>query len=444
MSRVIAPRLLLSASGWRSSDAGALARAMRSSGWAVQPQISVSDRTSMSLRMQASDFDMAGAGTTLRTSEHALSAVVSTRRTTLYGSGSFGVGTDARASANTATAMTFDERLVRSTTEMIGGWTSALGTIELDASAERNLSGTGLTPDRSRVGVRLDRVAVYPNWSGLYVSGSVQRTGWLGERQRATIGNLTLSGELPYGLRATLGVQHNSFFAPATGRWTTALGIERAIVLPQPRRRRRGVVYEDLNGNGLRDEGEPGFAGAVVRSGTASVATTADGNFRLPATGRPAVDGRSLPAGWLPGATPATGTRTSADLAVVPTSVIEVELVPVASSDGRMPASDVRAADVMARDAADHLWMARQMPGGVAVFDALPPGDYRLELDLGRLTEPLTPRGPLPTFVVQAAPSRRRYSVAVMPRPLKMWRPSPTPPPNAPAAAAAPADGARP
>lgn len=446
MSRVVAPRLLLSASGWWNSDAGVIARGMRSSGWTVQPQLSVSDRTSLSLRMQASDFDMAGAGTTLRTAEHAVSAVLNTRRTTLYGSGSFGVGTNARESANTATAMTFDERLVRSTTEMIGGWTSALGTIELEASAERNLSGTGLTPDRSRVGVRLDRVAVYPNWSGLYVSGSVQRTGWLGERQRATIGNLALSGELPYGLRATLGVQHNSFFAPSTGRWTTVLGVERAMVLPQPRRRRSGVVYEDLNGNGLRDEGEPGFAGAVVRSGPATVATSADGRFRVPATGRPVIDGRSLPAGWLPGATSPSSVRRSADLAVVPTSVIEVELVPVASSDGRMPAGDVHAADVMARDAADHLWMARQTPNGVAVFDALPPGDYRLELDLSRLAEPLTTREALPTFAVQAAPSRRRYSVAVMPRPLKMWRPAPSAPPNDSTSrpAATPITGARP
>ena len=402
----------------------------------------------MSLRMQASDFDMAGAGTTLHTAEHALSAVLSTRRTTLYGSGSFGLGTNTRASANTATAMSFDERLVRSTTEMIGGWTSALGTIELDATAERNLSGIGLTPDRSRVGVRLDRVAVYPNWSGLYVSGSLQRTGWLGERQRATIGNLALTGELPYGLRATLGVQHNSFFAPTTGRWTTVLGVERAMLLPQPRRRRRGMVYEDLNGNGRRDEGEPGFAGAVVRSGTATVATSADGRFRLPAGGQPAIDGRSLPAGWLPGATSAASVRQSADLGVVPTSVIEVELVPVASGDGRTPTSDVHAADVMARDAADHLWMARQNPGGVAVFDALPPGDYRLELDLTRLGEPLTTREALPTFTVQAAPSRRRYAIAVMPRPLKMWRPPasalPNAPTSSPAPAAAPASGTRP
>jgi hypothetical protein len=79
------------------------------------------------------------------------------------------------------------------------------------------------------------------------------------------------------------------------------------------------------------------------------------------------------------------------------------------------------------------------------VFDALPPGDYRLELDLSRLTEPLATAAPLPAFVVQAAPSRRRYSVPVMPRPLKMWRPPAAVPNDATARppAAQPGEGGR-
>ena len=305
VSRVLASRWLLSGSGWWNSDAGVVTRGMRSSGWSIQPQYSLSDRTSMALRVQASAFDMDGLDTRLRTAEQALSGVLSTRRNTLYGSTSFGVGTNTRESANAAAVMHFNERLVRSTTEVIGGWTSALGTIELNATAERNLSGTGLTPDRSRAGVRVDRLAVYPNWSGVYLSGSLQRSGWLGERQQATIATAALSSELPYALRATLGVQHNSFFAPSTGRWTAVIGLDRSVALPRPHHRRTGIVYEDLNGNGVRDPGEHGFAGAVVRSGSATVATSADGRFKVPATAHPSVDGRSLPVGWLPGGVPA-------------------------------------------------------------------------------------------------------------------------------------------
>ena len=429
VSRVLAARWMLSGSGWWNTDAGVVTRAMRSSGWSLQPQYSLSNRTSMALRVQASAFDMDGLDTRLRTAEQAVSGVLSTRRNVLYGSTSFGVGTNMRESANVAAGMRFNERLVRSTTEVIGGWTSALGTIEVNATAERILSGTGLTPDRSRAGLRVDRLAVYPRWSAVYLSGSIQRSGWLGERQQATMATAALSGELPWALRATLGVQHNSFFASSMGRWTTVIGLDRSVALPRPHHQRTGIVYEDLNGNGVRDPGEHGFGGAVVRSGAATVATSADGKFRVPAVAHPSIDGRSLPVGWIPGATPA-GTKGAIDLAVVPTSVIEVELLPVASADGRIPSNDLHAVDVMARDAADHLWMARLTPSGLAIFDALPPGEYRLELDLSRLAEPLATREALPSFAVEAAPSRRRYSVAVMPRPLKMWRPRATTVPN--------------
>jgi hypothetical protein len=201
------------------------------------------------------------------------------------------------------------------------------------------------------------------------------------------------------------------------------MSIERTIGLPRAQRRRSGHVFEDLNGNGVRDEGEPGFAGAVVRSGSATVATSDDGHFRLPASAHPVVDSRSLPVGWLPGSATSVDGRWQ-DLAVVPTSVVEIELVRAASADGRMPKTDLSTADVMARDAEGRLWMARVTAAGVAIFDALPPGDYRVELDLSRLKEPLSTRDALPSFSVQAAPSRRRFTVVVTPRPLKMWRPA--------------------
>lgn len=59
-----------------------------------------------------------------------------------------------------------------------------------------------------------------------------------------------------------------------------------------------GTVFEDRNGNGRRDAGEPGIAGVKVSDGVAVVVTAADGRYRLPP-----VDGRSFfvikPAGYL-------------------------------------------------------------------------------------------------------------------------------------------------
>ncbi|HEX2864781.1 MAG TPA: hypothetical protein VHN99_09445, partial [Deinococcales bacterium] len=42
-----------------------------------------------------------------------------------------------------------------------------------------------------------------------------------------------------------------------------------------------GIVYRDDNANGTRDPGEPGLAGATVRSGDYSARVAADGSFRL-------------------------------------------------------------------------------------------------------------------------------------------------------------------
>ena len=42
-----------------------------------------------------------------------------------------------------------------------------------------------------------------------------------------------------------------------------------------------GVVFEDANGNGLRDAGEPGVAGVRVSNGRDLVASAKDGSYRI-------------------------------------------------------------------------------------------------------------------------------------------------------------------
>src|SRR5690554_2898977 len=43
----------------------------------------------------------------------------------------------------------------------------------------------------------------------------------------------------------------------------------------------RGVVYQDRNGNGVRDEGEPGLAGIRVSNGVDIVATDDQGRYEI-------------------------------------------------------------------------------------------------------------------------------------------------------------------
>jgi hypothetical protein len=68
-----------------------------------------------------------------------------------------------------------------------------------------------------------------------------------------------------------------------------------------------GTVFDDRNGNGIRDAGEPGLAQVAVSDGTAVVLTDADGHYELSAADaptlfvikprgwRPAVDAQYLP-----------------------------------------------------------------------------------------------------------------------------------------------------
>lgn len=44
----------------------------------------------------------------------------------------------------------------------------------------------------------------------------------------------------------------------------------------------RGIVFEDLNGNGVLDDGEPGIAGVAVANGLDVVLTDEDGRYELP------------------------------------------------------------------------------------------------------------------------------------------------------------------
>jgi hypothetical protein len=60
-----------------------------------------------------------------------------------------------------------------------------------------------------------------------------------------------------------------------------------------------GVVFEDANGNGRRDAGEPGLPGVVVSDQHAVVTTDKDGRYALPLeSGQEATVFVSLPDGW--------------------------------------------------------------------------------------------------------------------------------------------------
>jgi hypothetical protein len=184
----------------------------------------------------------------------------------------------------------------------------------------------------------------------------------------------------------------------------------------------RGKVYEDRNGNGQRDPGEPGLAGVMVRRAGESAITDASGRYRfLTRADAPArLDESSLSFGLI---APFDASR-SADLAVLPTSPVTVRLVPTRdSTQAAGGGSELTNIRVQARDQAGNIWSARADSQGVAVLHSLPPGIYQIELDLTGLQTPLILRGALPSFKVEAGGSVPTMVVPLYPRPVRMFDP---------------------
>jgi hypothetical protein len=199
--------------------------------------------------------------------------------------------------------------------------------------------------------------------------------------------------------------------------WILGIRFEHSLVVPMLRTPgSAGYVYEDLNGNQRRDDGEPGVAGAVVRRGSESATADANGKYRLGGDNRVpiTIDEASLPDGWSPiGA--ARG-----DLGVTLSTSAEVELL-VAPRSGIAPVQvDLSKARVIARDSAGREWIAAMTGPTTATFQSLPVGTYKLDFDLSDLSEPLVPRAPIPPLLI-AGKESRSITITLDPRPIRMW-----------------------
>jgi hypothetical protein len=228
------------------------------------------------------------------------------------------------------------------------------------------------------------------------------------------------------GLRIVGGWERGTFRAAngATPSIAT-LRLERTSNLPRlGQRLASGVVFEDRNGNGVRDDGEPGVPGIVVRRGVASAVSDGSGSFRFGpnANGAIEIDPRSLPDGWLQ--VPRTaGQRDGLALGVMPTSAIDVA-VALANSDGVAAGSPILigAAAITLRDSSGRAWVVRTGATQRATFDAIPNGRYTLSIELEGSSEPLV-IDPVPDVVVDGALRRRLVTVTVRTRPVKLFRP---------------------
>jgi len=427
VSHGFGPRVVVGGGAWVSDDQNPAYSKLRSTGWSVSPQYRLSDHASLLAEVRASGYTAKGTVGEFGNSDRALRLGATVHYGTVYGIGSVIVG-DASRSTALPSAPSVTTTADRFATTGTVGWITPHGTVEANLAYERSGPGVGYLPEQASATVRAQRVSVMADGGGPLLHGEVQYYSYFGTIPAVTVVRVGVDQPLPGELLLTVDAEHNPLLTGRDAGWVPVVKLEHVLHLPGVTRARvHGIVYEDRNGNGIRDRGEPGVRGVVVRRDGEVAVTDGNGEFTFPAPS-PApvrIDETSLPFGLV--ANPATSGRTGAgplDIGIWPTAAVTVRLVPTADSTGRVPHANLRAAGVRAVDAQGNSWSAVVDSLGTARFDALPPGTYQIELDLGGVREPVHVRGALPTFQVVPGRSVPVLSIPLLPRPIRMFDPS--------------------
>ncbi len=239
-----------------------------------------------------------------------------------------------------------------------------------------------------------------------------------------------------YVSRATAlvaGTEYSPWSANGSA-WTFSFGIRRALSLPLPLRevpRVSGAIFEDRNGNGRQDRGEPGLAGITVSAGPVKTVTGAAGRFTFRHTvpaGLPVqMDVGSLGEGYLAlfseTLVPASG---RIEMPVVRAAALDLKVFDDSNGDQSRDGAEPRlpGALVVLKDPAGRSYPRTMDAGGSTTFSALPPGVYQVSL--------LRDGQEIAIAQIELAPGERatrELGVATQSRQIRMWG-GPTAPPQ--------------
>ena len=424
VSERLGSRMMVSASGWRTTDQTTVFSGLSSSGLSLRPQYDIYPGATLALEARTYLFDAASRATSVTpgssfgSRESQLGFSLSGHVRQFYVNTAAFLGNIERSAAPTGQTVIRD-RAPRNYWITSAGWSGSAGLIEVQSRIEQTRDRGGFVNQQNIYGIRGEHVMT--GWlGGIRAEGDLQRVHGFGTERAATMRG-GISVPLINGFALKLDAERNSIFRTTSGRtpWIFGTRIEHAFTLPMVRTPgTAGYVYQDTNGNQRRDPGETGVAGVTVRRGSELSIADENGRYRVGGDGaKPVVvDEASLPDGW----TGAGGSR--GDLAVSLSRSAEVEFVVAPRSGISAVEVDLQKALVIARDAAGREWSARMTGPATATFDALPVGAYTLEFDLSQLTEPLVPRGEIPPLVVDGKESRS-VTITLDPRPIRMWTP---------------------
>ncbi|HEY3935147.1 MAG TPA: hypothetical protein VGL65_11095 [Gemmatimonadales bacterium] len=404
-------------------DAGAGFGQLSTRNWSFGPQLQVSRAVGFTVSARQSTFAASGPSGSFSNGETGTDIGASFREGQAYVT-SFA----SLVQASNTTSMPDGGRLVqdglRETFNGTAGISGNRGTLELNTEVARNSTSLGQVPEQVDVTLRADRVPVIATQrTRVYLTASVRRSYTpeiITPRTYETVG---IDAELPVGLSIGVSAQRNPFLLAGTtaGGWLYGLRIGRGTALPRvSSTETRGIVYKDVNANGVLDPGEPGVGGVIVRRGYESAITESDGSYRFLGVTRDSIslDPSSLKVGMIAGTVRQRGNRR--ELGVVAVSPVEIELTRSGSDLVQPDSSALEDIAVLARDDSGRVWVSRRSSAAVAVFDALPPGHYTVQIDLGDSQEQLETRLPLPSFTVNGLTATKRAKVILYARPVKI------------------------
>ena len=417
-------RVILNGSYYRNGDdSRAGLSSLVSMGWTLGAQMHVSDLVGLGLDTHRSDFNASGISGSYGTGETSVGGSLNLRNGGQYATVGGSVAQVGRLTTTT-TGVSLNDAALRTSTHAELGTTGRFGVYEIAAQMDRSGAGVGFLPRQLGFSVRANRVPLISSGATrVFATGSVQRLFWFGDRPSTTALRAGLSMELNSRLAVSLNAERNPFLLSADGSagWLYSLAVDRRTLLPRlARTTTQGVVFQDLNGNGRRDPGEPGLSSALVRRGQESGATSKVGEFQFAGdvSDSIVIDPMSLPVGWIVGKTTRDGKRWN--LAVIAVSAVEVELALTPDAAVRVDSTALDRVVVMAQDDRGRTWVARSKQRGVAIFDALPTGHYTVKLDVADIEEPLTPTVDPIEFVVSTNSMSPHLSITLRPRPVKV------------------------
>lgn len=429
-SRMLSRRLAVSAGVWTSDDDNVTFSRLHTQGLSFSPRYDLTPHTSLQLEARSNSFTANSAAGLLGNGERSIRVGVSTQRGTGFLSGAATLGS-AFQTAGVPGSPTIETSARRQALSVAAGTATDRGTIELSASFDHSGAGIGLQPYAYVLGVRAQGIALGSSPRSPMVNAEFQYYSWFGDRPAMPVARVGMVAPLPSNLMLTLDIERNPFISGLGNavHIIPVLKLTRTTRLPLGTLRpaAKGEVFEDLNGNGARDRGEPGMAGAVVRHGAEMAVTDRTGRFRFYDRSNVPVrlDETSLPIGMIADAAATAGPQQAGaiTIGVIRTAQVDVQLVPTADSSGRLPNVDLNGVPLQALDSAGNAWAARTDAGGLAHFYALPPGRYRVQVDVSGLRERLR-LGPMPAFTVESHRAVPLLRVLLYPRPIRMFDPS--------------------